>query len=143
MEKKEPSKAANAATQSASTPRSLHTPGPWFVNRYRASIQTADPSKPTISNRPICYLETESRIMPKTTDADARLIAAAPELLRTCGRLHDALESGYDELSRTWANFPDKPELSHLDLLRAAIAKAVDASSVQDGNENQPVALIS
>lgn len=53
-----------------------------------------------------------------------KLQASHKELLATAKKLRDALETGYDELSRTWANFPDKPEKSHLDLLRLAIQNA-------------------
>lgn len=76
---------------------STHTPGPWFTrhNAKSATVGTAS-----------------GCIVAKTTDADARLIAAAPELLAALKENVRKYESA------------DSDEPPYMERARAAIAKA-------------------
>lgn len=95
--------------------RSPHTPGPWIVNPFSARVDCAaldewgDPL-------PICELlwPTDYRSEDET-QANARLIAAAPELLEALTRTLDALEK------------LDAGETKVAKAARAAIAKATGA----------------
>lgn len=89
---------------------SKHTPGPWKVDAM-GNVWSADTKVCEMSEHPVmasgCYRE-------KTDDehrANARLIAAAPDLLA-------ALERIADETAATWV----------CDVARAAIAKATGAA---------------
>lgn len=69
-----------------------HTPGPWFIVGHEKPVTTVlcgDPDDPEI----VCYLEGNDPMLicnrPDGTDydlleANARLIAAAPDLLTAC-----------------------------------------------------------
>lgn len=84
---------ASRGTKDAVNSELNHTPAPWFANTYRAIIQTDDPGlRSTINNKVICYLATTNQSMPITTNADARLIAAAPDLLRELRHLVRLIE---------------------------------------------------
>ena len=97
---------------------SNHTPGPWFVNRYRATIQTASPAEPSSStNTVICYTMVGNAMMPQTSDADARLIAAAPGLLA-------ALQLAFDGLDEVWMDCHS----AHVSKIKASIAEAEDTA---------------
>lgn len=79
-----------------------HTPGPWALSeRSSACVRTAD------QDQRIAYLETADNTF-ETCEANARLIAAAPDLL-----------AAVDKVVNNWG------DLHHKDLmqLRAAIAK--------------------
>lgn len=87
-----------------------HTPGPWEVNGP-GEFEICDLDLIRITaNVPI------SEDGPKRTLADARLIAAAPELLA-------ALQSVYKRLEDILSRLNDE-DYSELDTARAAIAKA-------------------
>lgn len=102
-----------------STPRSLHTAGPWHVNRaggwtihagYRVPIAT------------VATGVIEGAYKTEAIEANARLIAAAPELLEA---LRLVLDCDYD----------DERKVKDVAVIAAAIAKAEGAPSVQGGNE--------
>ena len=92
-----------------------YTPGPWEVSKYASSYDDTD------DNYSVGYNDTDgdywdiAKLEPLRANrlADARLIAAAPELLAAC---IDALE-----VEENMAQCPDS-ELAKR--LRAAIAKA-------------------
>ena len=100
-----------------------HTPGPWYALPARAGF----------------YIQAENDIIVDTADqnarygtiddeANARLIAAAPELLEALKALHHAVcgETGFAEAVRNCSGiaYPWEP-LDAADLAaRAAIAKA-------------------
>ncbi len=70
-----------------------HTPGPWRIERYEDGSKAIAPSEGFV----VC---TMAVVPPERIEANARLIAAAPELLDACKKLHDALSSfmeGTDE----------------------------------------------
>lgn len=110
--------------QNNSTPRSLHTPGPWKI------IQTNGMPKINMVSPPIGggFIARIGYPPIGSRDANARLIAAAPELLEACKEASKFL--------RLYGTF-----FNGRDVMDAAIAKAEEARSVGRGNENQPVAL--
>ena len=99
---------------------SRHTPGPWREASWKADriIEAlADPENSATYYAPIC--ELEDGWSEEIGDANARLIAAAPELLKALKLLaHDV--DGYGLAHPEGGRF----ECEHLDLALAAIAKA-------------------
>ena len=87
-----------------------HTPGPWIIGKQDHDVITVD----TANGTAICdvYVDSDDRRPP----ANARLIAAAPDLLAALDRLERLSWSALapDDPVREWA--------------RAAIAKAKDAT---------------
>lgn len=71
---------------------SKHTPGPWVITPglYGPAIFQDTPLAGTLSGRLVCDV-FQRPCEPDTTTADARLIAAAPDLL---GLLEELLENG-------------------------------------------------
>ena len=99
-------------TEVPATPSSAHTPGPWYLNPRGWVVQSTG----DIVTRLECSNNKE---------ADARLIAAAPELLAALAGCADALrEAGKDfAQANKLAARPNLYEL-HEQAARAAIAKA-------------------
>jgi hypothetical protein len=89
--------------------QTTHTPGPWKIAATGHVVTAADYSR-------ICRVEQLPGMDSREIDANARLIAAAPELL-------DALQNIVNSLT-----LAGPPELAcqqyQLDTARAAIAKA-------------------
>lgn len=84
-----------------------HTPGPWHIDPIKAHAN---------GNRRIMAEQcTPIAVVPEQLAADARLIAAAPDLL-------DALNAALDEIDRLYAEGYDEPEWAAQ--ARAAVAKA-------------------
>lgn len=85
---------------------STHTPGPWYVRGDQGQLLWCDA-------RHIYAPEASNRCVDaKVSLADARLMAAAPDLLAACTTVLDALEFHY-------------PSMHHsIGVLRSAIAKA-------------------
>lgn len=81
-----------------------HTPGPWVTNGYRSPTSGAI----TVFNRPFGLGDIAEVL---GSEADARLIAAAPELLEALQNLVD----------------PERDLLDDLVVARKAIAKATGA----------------
>jgi hypothetical protein len=81
-----------------------HTPGPWYVNDR--CIEAAGPEGPRDVTVAVVHAPEDQR------DANARLIAAAPELLAACEELLIYLSDWDDDESETCVR------------ARAAIAKA-------------------
>lgn len=71
--------AADSAVRNA---RSLHTPVPWEISRTSNGF--------LVSHKTRCIAAVDGLDMDEQVEADARLIAAAPDLLETCKRLADA-----------------------------------------------------
>ena len=89
-----------------------HTPGPWRVFDVFTNIEI-------VADRPTAH-ETESLVQFKgqrNAKANARLMAAAPEML-------EALELCEDVLSELSRLDDGTPSVSALNLARAAITKA-------------------
>jgi hypothetical protein len=82
-----------------------HTPGPWTYDRSGYSLYVNS------GRELVTALSMDGKRM-ETSEANARLIAAAPELL-------EALKSVI-----AWLDAPDESAFSDSELARAAIAKA-------------------
>ena len=85
----------------------MHTPGPWFVDLH------SGPGAPLVrreDGHPICLLESVRTGAAERPVANARLIAAAPDLL----------EAAKDALAELYRISPSRASPK----LRAAIAKA-------------------
>ena len=109
-----------------------HTPGPWTVEEY------GDRDYPTLvvhsnSENRVCFMATPgSNGDPAMIAADARLIAAAPDLLDGCNALLGLLQliAGRDDVS---PELRDVLATNHrIAEAKAAIAKA-DAGAVRLG----------
>jgi hypothetical protein len=100
---------------SESTRRGKHTPGPWRINRDR-NIEAGDGNVIRV-----CGVIMPCGYVPDGDEgyANARLIAAAPELLDS---LKDALKT-IEASDHWWMDCPDKGGFN-ADTIRAAIAKA-------------------
>ena len=96
-----------------------HTPGPWKTQTHisldRLEIRDAD-------GRRIAVCAMDFPMSAKTHDANARLIAAAPELLAALAEAVDELEQMHRHY---YGNCPGGcPACVAIDKARAAIAKA-------------------
>ena len=94
-----------------------HTPGPWRVSGYRLAVfAKLNGIKVVIAdcNRTLGYSESE---------ANARLLAAAPDLLEALKQCRLALEPYDDVKPRDWKTDREKLAFAH-QAARAAIAKA-------------------
>lgn len=75
-----------------------HTPGPWSLNPNNSTevfFGPADSGRDTIDGADVYWCEDFER-----AEANARLIAAAPELLTTLSRLLDEVMVNEDVFSR-------------------------------------------
>jgi hypothetical protein len=97
--------------------KTQHTPGPWILHRKSARIEVAIPSMPR-----------SSYAFSLDDEANARLISAAPELLKALNELLARLPVGF--VSSSWGITPKTGEKNKIavDKARAAIAKATGAS---------------
>ena len=84
----------------------MHTPAPWWVAKSRIVGQSDPPNGPHAA---ICSIKD-------TSTADARLIAAAPDLLAACKAIYTTLQDPGATAEGVLA--------IHGERLRAAIAKA-------------------
>ncbi len=90
-----------------------HTPGPWFTTRLHGTIYVEANLRGTLIQEVAACGPTEARMQ---QEANARLIAAAPELLNALAAIVGALEA-----------LGDSPRLSVIG--RAAIDKATGEQS--------------
>ncbi len=116
-----------------------HTPGPWTIEEY------GDDDAPALvihkdSETRVCFMATAgSHGDPAKIEADARLIAAAPELLTLVKDLADDLasevEGRYQDVKAHPAMTPKyERDMANVYRARAAIAKA-------EGNSLKPLNL--
>lgn len=91
-----------------------HTPGPWTVTKGRRCWSIDAPSQ-SPREFPTRWLIAETVSDEDADEANARLIAAAPELLEALRDLCDAIP---DETAKA-----DQPLLGWIDQARATIAK--------------------
>ena len=104
-----------------------HTPGPWSVKGSRHLIRRIHAgAEASIDTEVACIFAHEKR----NTEADARLIAAAPELLAALKKAVDIIRSFHDlgvysrnkaDDDQAWARYEQYPEMQQIN---AAIAKA-------------------
>lgn len=96
--------------------KAKHTPGPWKVGTMPQSSQTAVRGA---RGGLVCALESGYQAM---RDADARLIAAAPELLAKIEALSSIYSDGKQPLP--WADRSSQEISEAWAAVRAAIAEA-------------------
>ena len=116
---------ANATASAGSVTRGngdsvRHTPGPWAVNPFKAQVDAFDIGEPL----PVCQLLWPTELRTEAvTEANAHLIAAAPECLEALRALRLRLHFvGMPQEPRRDDGRPDwRPEIA---LMEAAIAKA-------------------
>ena len=94
-----------------------HTPGPWYIDRYHNQVLIVDASGNQVANcAPARWTNRDEQV--PLAEANARLIAAAPDLLDALKMSESAVEqlcTGQDA-ANCWVT---------LATIRAAIAKAV------------------
>ena len=98
-----------------------HTPGPWFAvaDKGQTIIRT---SRSSAAFSPLAIVKGDKRDTIKDQEANARLIAAAPDLLEAAQLALQIAESWiHDQLDGTSSI---DGALLHLDPVRAAIARA-------------------
>ena len=86
-----------------------HTPGPW--HRNVSSISAKTPNKTTVI---VCRCTPEPGLPER--NANAKLIAAAPDLLAAC---------------KAFVNRTTLPAHEAMEMAKAAIAKAEDGANIQ------------
>ena len=92
-----------------------HTPGPWHMDTIKGFPTAIGVGlEPESGARAIAILSRDSHSSKEHQEANARLIAAAPELLEAC-------TAALDRLSVIPTFSPDRKAIA---LLQAAIAKA-------------------
>jgi hypothetical protein len=110
-----------------------HTPGPWKVVRtkdehWRERYYGIWTDEGVEKDRPIANVDGDNAVwLPEGEDfANARLIAAAPELLEACIEARSALDNlmGDSDLPED-----DSEEMTAMQMLSAAIAKAEGESA--------------
>ena len=96
-----------------------HTPGPWTV---QGNSDDEDFSGYMIAGPGECYIAEISNLDGQANEADAALIAAAPELLTACELALTKLEAMKDRFGDKWPLdlSPKRAETA----LKAAIARA-------------------
>lgn len=98
---------SNATVEAKESQQTGHTPGPWFYDGT-SNVRSNGPDSP---NAAIAYDPRDHAHITEVTRANARLIAAAPDLLEACKMLLNRCElEGVEWIDMTEA--------------RAAIAKA-------------------
>ncbi len=97
-----------------------HTPGPWVIGAPSMAVLAMDRTR---TYRTICNLPTGAHFSLEQDEIEAnrRLIAAAPEMLKALRQAANALAAIRGEQFRA-------PQMSALDAARAAIAKATEAA---------------
>ena len=102
-----------------------HTPGPWEIDRF--SFRGELPYLIATKFDVICLFQQHNRIRVEDVEANAHLIAAAPDLLAACEKAKQFITNGV-ELG--YIRLPDKPDpaLDTLPQICAAIAKAEGSS---------------
>lgn len=103
-----------------------HTPGPWKIGiveepqevkkmSHGARLPILTPDSDEANYHPVCWVNGNGRM---ETGANARLIAAAPELLARCKEI--------EQLNERYDIAKDDPDLVHR--VRAAILRAEDTT---------------
>jgi hypothetical protein len=95
--------------------QSAHTPGPWNCNRASAAGREIIVSE--VSPVDVAVLSHRDKSQSEI-NANARLIAAAPELLEALQSMTSAYQQHFDVMPVAWQTFDN--------IARAAIAKATE-----------------
>lgn len=114
----------NAPTPTPATtqprPAAKHTPGPWILDYDKGTTQDILSRK----HGGICTVRRAGRHDNETFAANARLIAAAPELLSALRQTLDALEIAHEYASKTAPALACVKWAETKDAARSAIAQA-------------------
>lgn len=104
--------------------RTTFTPGPWEVDS--GMVQTGREILSTGLHIPICHMDREynNGTLPVERDANARLIAAAPDLLEALRDLNDALVKAHNGAHDLYDKNPTKFLDELVGICGDAIAKA-------------------
>lgn len=98
-----------------------HTPGPWYIDPIKAHAN---------GNRRIMAEQcTPVAVVPEHLAADARLIAAAPDLLEALKEATSALEWRWERVANRAAPVHETAIQEAYNQARAAIAKATGEKS--------------
>ena len=103
-----------------------HTPGPW-ESMITTSKRCAVVIAPRDTIEDTCLIVELSKKRNPNFSEDARLIAAAPELLAACKMAEEVIEDALGEwlsIDRTYLPIGHIPMRDALDIIRVAIAKA-------------------
>jgi len=113
---------------------SKHTPGPWKFSRwdqfgdarFYISQEEGAPYTPNYSDVATIIAETPSGERVQIQEANARLIAAAPDLLKALKECRNAIQGGQplEPYDSRGAGYQQQFGAAFLDYLNAAIAKA-------------------
>ena len=102
-----------------------HTPGPWAVGSKSGHIETANAWRMSIA---ICYNKDSKAdgVSKEEFEANARLIAAAPELLKALNECRRAIQGGttFKPYDSRGAGFQQEFGIAFVEYLNATIAKA-------------------
>jgi len=80
---------------------STHTPGPWIV-RHTTGFPLMIATAPDDYGFGVPVADCSKRNLPAEAQANARLIAAAPDLLAACERMSKALQSAPHEVQSSY-----------------------------------------
>lgn len=92
-----------------------HTPGPWLLSHntnWKTNPFSVTVRKPGVHNTTVANIPTRMTIPPQEQQANARLIAAAPELIAMLAKLVGAID-----------RMPSNPADGLADAARELIAK--------------------
>ena len=111
------------------TEQGKHTPGPWAVNPFAAQVDAFNEN----GGATVCELLWPTEVRSEAeTEANARLIAAAPDLLAALKALRRYITIRYSEFGEVL----NEGAVTDLATIDAAIAKAEGRSaSTQGGGE--------
>lgn len=103
-------------------PKSPHTPGPWRKARSQDRLNSHDIGIACDGVQTVfaeCYAEfwAKGDVRPSECEANANLIASAPDLLAAC-------EAAFIHIGKMGGNIVDGPGRDEWYALRAAIARA-------------------
>lgn len=101
-----------------------HTPGPWSASNWRVCASVDDPEK----FRYICDTANNAKTRNNENAANARLIAASPDLLAACKALLAVVDGSAEFVIAFDEGAPRDGVIANLnyaiDLSRVAVAKA-------------------
>ena len=98
-----------------------HTPGPWYIDPIKAHANG--------NQRIMAGQCTPVAVVPEHLAADARLIAAAPDLLEALKEATSALEWRWERVANRAAPVHETAIQEAYNQARAAIAKATEEKS--------------
>ena len=111
-----------------------HTPGPWSNERIWDTPETRIHAR--VEGMPMALAEVFSMRNVGEREANARLIAAAPELLASLKEMGDWIAAGLQASGEAW---PDAKCLQHTEEIAARARAAIDKAEGRQTNLVCPV----